>query len=202
MKLYFSPGACALASQIILREAGLNFDLIKVDLKTKQYEGGNYFEVNPKGYVPALKLPDESLLTEASIILQWIADQAPEKNLIPRFGTRERYAAMEWLNYISSELHKGYSPLFYAHVHNEEALKWNHEKIAKRLSLLDSHLANNDYILGSDFSVVDAYAYNILRWSNITKVDLTPYTNIKSFITRMNERPTVKAAVAAEGIRL
>ncbi|HEX7676033.1 MAG TPA: glutathione transferase GstA [Bdellovibrio sp.] len=202
MNLYYSPGACALAPQIILREAGLPFQLIKVDLKTKQYEGGDYKQINPKGYVPALQFEDHTLLTEGCIILQWIADRAPEKNLIPPWGSPERYKAMEWLNYISTELHKGYSPLFYPQVFGDAALLWHRDKIQVRLQLIDKHLANNDFMMGKEFSVVDAYLYNILRWSDVTKVDLTPHHHIATFIKKMKERPSVQEAVAAEGIRL
>jgi len=201
MKLYFSPGACALASQIALREAGMNFDLVKVNLKDKQYEGGDYKQVNPKGYVPALQMKNGEMLTESGVILQWIADQVPEKNLIPKFGTPERYRAMEWLNYIATELHKGFSALFYPQYLTEEAMTATHDKLQKRLEILNNHMNAKDYIVGSDFTVVDAYAYNILRWSRMLKVDLSNHKNLLGFVERINTRPTVQAAVEAEGIR-
>ncbi len=202
MNLYYSPGACALASQIVLREAGLNFEMIKVDLKAKQYAGGDYKAVNPKGYVPALQLKSGELMTEGAVILQWIADQVPEKNLIPKFGTPERYKAMEWLNYIATELHKGISPLFYAHLQSEESMKATHERLQLRLEVLDKNLQKNEFMLGNQFSVVDAYAYNIVRWAHPLKVDLTNHKAILGLIEKMATRPSVRDAVAAEGIRL
>ncbi|MNS96985.1 Glutathione S-transferase GstA [compost metagenome] len=202
MKLYFSPGACALASQIALREAGMNFDLVKVNLKDKQYEGGDYKQINPKGYVPALQMKDGEILTESGVILQWIADQVPEKNLIPKFGTPERYRAMEWLNYIATELHKTFGSLFYPQYLTEEAMTATHDKLQKRLDLLNQHIEQKEYIVGSHFTVVDAYAYNILRWSRMLKVDLSNHKNLLAFVERINTRPTVQAAVEAEGLRL
>lgn len=201
MKLYFSPGACALASQITLREAGLNFDLVKVDLKAKTYAGGNYYDINPKGYVPALEMNDGATLTEGSVILQWIADQVPAKNLIPKLGTSERLRANEWLNYIATELHKGFSPLFYPANLSEAGLAATHAKIQMRLGLLDRALGKSEFILGSQFSVVDAYAYNILRWTRVVKVELENHANIQAFMDRMAARESVQQAIEAEGIR-
>lgn len=202
MNLYYSPGACALASQIVLREAGLNFEMIKVDLRAKQYAGGDFKEVNPKGYVPALQLKNGELMTEGAVILQWIADQVPDKNLIPKFGTAERYKAMEWLNYIATELHKGFSPLFYSSIMSEDSIKMAHDRLQLRLAVLDEQLQKNDFILGKEFSVVDAYAYNIIRWAHLHKVDLTAHKGIVGLMEKMATRPSVREAVAAEGIRL
>lgn len=202
MKLYFSPGACALASQIALREAGLNFELVKVNLKDKQYDGGDFYQINPKGYVPALQMKDGHVLTEGVAILQWIGDQVPEKKLIPKMGTPERLHAIEWLNYISTEMHKGFSVLFYPQNLSEEGMKATQEKIQKRLAHLDKHLSGKEFILGTAFTVVDAYAYNILRWSRMLKIELDNHKNILGFIERINTRPTAHAAVEGEGIRL
>jgi glutathione S-transferase len=202
MNLFYSPGACALASQIALREAGMNFELVKVDLKAKEYAGGDYKKLNPKGYIPALQLPNGHLMTEGAVILQWIADQVPEKNLLPKFGTMERYKAMEWLNFIATEIHKGLGSLFGASVMNEDTKTQIKSKLDLRLAVLDQHLQQNPFILGTNFSVADAYAYNILRWTGIVGVDMVKHTALQKFMTKMNERPTVKEAVAAEGIRL
>ncbi|MBS1971723.1 MAG: glutathione transferase GstA [Bdellovibrionales bacterium] len=202
MNLYYSPGACALASQIALREAGMNFELVKVDLKAKEYAGGDYKKVNPKGYIPALQLPNGHLMTEGAVILQWIADQVPEKNLLPKFGTMERYKAMEWLNFIATEIHKGLGSLFGAAVMNEDTKNQIKSKVQLRLAVLDQHLQNNAFILGTNFSVADAYAYNVLRWTGIVGVDMANHTAIQKFMTKIAERPTVKEAVAAEGIKL
>ena len=201
MKLYFSPGACALASQISLREAGMSFDLVKVDLKNKTYEGGDFTKINPKGYVPALQYDNGEVHTEGVAILQWIADQVPEKNLIPKAGTPERYAAMEWLNYIATEMHKGFSGLFYPQNLSEEGMKATHEKIQKRLAYLDQHLAGKQFIVGNSFTVVDAYAFNILRWTRMLKIETAAHANVLSFIERISARPTVQAALDGEGIR-
>jgi glutathione S-transferase len=202
MKLYYSPGACALGPQILLREANLHFDLVKVDLKTKQYEGGDFKQVNPKGYVPVLQMKSGEILTEGSVILQWIADQAPDKHLIPKWGTNERYRAMEWLNFIATELHKGFSPLFYPQLLNEEALKSTHEKLQMRLGLLNQQIEKTGYILGSEFTAPDAYAYNILRWARMLKVNLESHPAILGFMEKISARPSVHASVEAEGIRL
>ncbi|MNL28349.1 Glutathione S-transferase GstA [compost metagenome] len=180
----------------------MNFDLVKVNLKDKQYEGGDYKQINPKGYVPALQMKDGEILTESGVILQWIADQVPEKNLIPKFGTPERYRAMEWLNYIATELHKTFGSLFYPQYLTEEAMTATHDKLQKRLDLLNQHIEQKEYIVGSHFTVVDAYAYNILRWSRMLKVDLSNHKNLLAFVERINTRPTVQAAVEAEGLRL
>jgi glutathione S-transferase len=202
MQLFYSPGACALASQIALREAGMNFELIKVDLKAKEYAGGDYKKINPKGYIPALQLPTGQLMTEGAVILQWIADQVPEKNLLPKFGTMERYKAMEWLNFIATEMHKGIGSLFGGAVMNEDTKNQIKSKAQLRLAVLDQHLQNNAFILGANFSVADAYAYNILRWTGLLGIDMTNHAALQKFMTKMAERPAVKEAVAAEGIKL
>ncbi|WP_413293644.1 glutathione transferase GstA [Bdellovibrio sp. HCB185ZH] len=202
MNLFYSPGACALSSQIALREAGLNFELVKVDLKAKEYSGGDYKKINPKGYIPALQLPNGHLMTEGAVILQWIADQVPEKNLLPKFGTMERYKAMEWLNFIATEIHKGLGSLFGGAVMNEETKEQIKGKVQLRLAVLDQHLQQNAFILGNEFSVADAYAYNVLRWTGLVGVDIAQHKALQNFIGKMSERPTVKEAVAAEGIRL
>lgn len=202
MNLFYSPGACGLASQIALREAGMNFELVKVDLKAKEYAGGDYKKLNPKGYIPALQLANGHLMTEGAVILQWIADQVPEKNLLPKFGTMERYKAMEWLNFIATEIHKGLGSLFGAGVMNEETKTQIKSKLDLRLTVLDQHLHQNPYILGANFSVADAYAYNVLRWTGLVGVDTSKHTALQKFMTKMSERPTVKDAVAAEGIKL
>lgn len=202
MKLYFSPGACALASQIALREADLKFDLVKTDLRTKKIaDGEDYMKINPKGYVPALALDDGKLLTEGVVILQWIADQKPEKNLLPKLGTIERYRAMEWLNFISTELHKGLGAFFNPIIKDEvrESLL---SKLNVRLKFLDEQLLKTPYVLGAEFSVVDAYVYNIMRWAQPLKVDLTAYKGILGLIDKVSSRPSVRAALEGEGLRL
>jgi len=201
MKLYFAPGACSLAPHILLNEAGYKYDTEKVDLAThKTAGGGDFYAANPKGYVPALTLDDGQLLTEVQVILQYIADHKPQANLLPKPGTIERYRALEWLNFIATELHKGFSPLFRPTT-PEDFKTAVRQTLAKKLELLDKHLAGKQFILGNAFSAVDAYAFTILRWAHFTKVDLAPYANINAYTARVLERPQVKATMEQEGIK-
>lgn len=203
MKLFFSPGACGLASQIALREAGFNFDLVRVDLAKKTSTEGDYYKINPKGYVPALQMDSGDVITEGAVILQWIADQKPDKNLIPKFGTTERYKAMEWLNFVATELHKGFSPFFNSSVSgNAEVRQSLMDRVNVRLKFINEHLTKNQFVLGNQFSVADCYLYNILRWAPAIKCDLTSYHGLLGFMERMTQRPSVRAAVEAEGLKL
>src|SRR4051812_3198560 len=202
MKLFFSPGACALASQIVLREAGVKFDLIKVDLAAKQTaDGGDYKKINPKGYVPALQDDGGEIYTEGAVILQRIADQAPDKKLLPKFGTKERYHAMEWLNFVATELHKGFSVLYNKAI-NEEGRQSVIERLHVRLDFLNTHLLKTGgFVLGAEFSAVDAYVYNIVRWSKPHKVDISNYAGILGLMEKVGNRPSTRAALDAEGLR-
>ncbi|HXP12508.1 MAG TPA: glutathione transferase GstA, partial [Stellaceae bacterium] len=155
--------------------------------------------VNPKGYVPAITLDDGQLLTEVQVLLRYLADQKPQSNLMPKPGTMERYRVEEWMNYIASELHKGYSPLFRPNT-PEEYKTIVRGNLAKRLALLDQALAGKQYLMGSAFTAADAYAFTILRWSPFTKVDLSPYANIKAFMARMEARPKVQQTLKEEGL--
>ena len=200
MKLYYSPGACSLSPHIALREAGLAFDLVKTDLRGKKTESGeDFLAINPKGAVPTLKLDDGDLLTEAAVIVQYIADQAPGKNLIPAAGTKERYHAQEWLNYIATELHKGFAPLFKPDTPADYKTIIKDQNLPKQFAYLDKHLAGKSYIMG-DFTVVDGYAFTILNWTNFQKIDLKPYANISAFMARVAARPAVQEALKAEGL--
>lgn len=200
MKLYFSTGSCGLASQIALREAGQPFDLIAVDFKTKRTVEGDYFQVTPKGFVPALKLDDGDVLTEGAVILQWIADNNPERNLFPPFGTRERYKALAWLNFVATDLHKGMAVLFSPFVDKTSKVKFSEGNLTGKFEYIEKHLSTNDYVLGGQFSIVDAYLYNILRWPVRVNVDTANYTAIREFITRIERRPSVRASLEAEGL--
>ena len=157
MKLFYAPGACSLSPHIVLHEAGMTFDKVKVDTKSKAMEGGDYRSVNPLGYVPALELDDGTVLTEGPAIVQYIADKVPDKKLAPANGTLERTKLQSWLNFISTELHKGFSPLFNAAM-PEEAKQYFRERLATRFQHLDKHLADKDYLLGKAFSVADGDA--------------------------------------------
>ncbi|WP_431266268.1 glutathione transferase GstA [Roseateles chitinivorans] len=200
MKLYFSPGSCALASQIALREAGQDVELIKVDFATKTTVDGDYFQVSAKGLIPALRLDDGEVLTEGAVILQWIADQHPQFRLLPAFGTRERYRAMQWLNYIATDLHKGMAVMFSPFVDEASKTRFAEGNLASRFDYIEQHLSGSDYVLGAEFSVVDAYLYNVLRWPVRVNIDMSAYPSIKRFMDRMAQRPAVRAALKAEGL--
>jgi glutathione S-transferase len=200
MKLYFSSGSCGLAAQIALREAEQDFELVAVDFRTKTTVEGDYFQVTPKGLVPALKLDDGTVLTEGAVILQWIADRHPHRKLLPAFGTPARYTALEWLNYVATDLHKGMATLFSPLIDPASKASFAEGNLRSRFGYIEQHLSNNDHVLGSQFSVVDAYLYNILRWPPRVKVDISPYTAIQKFMARMEQRPSVRASLKAEGL--
>jgi len=200
MKLYFSPGACSLSPHIVLREAGLNFELEQVDTKTKKTKaGGDYWAVNSKGYVPALRLDNGEMLTEGPAIVQYLADQKPDSGLAPKPGTIERYRLQEWLNFITSELHKGFSPLFRPTT-PEDYKPVAREALANRLGWLDKQLAGKQYLMGERFTVADAYAFTVVNWTNFQKIDLAPWPNVKAYMDRVGARPKVQEALKAEGL--
>lgn len=198
MKLYFSPGACSLSPHIVLREAGLKFDLEQVDLKAKKTKSGeDFWQVNPKGYVPTLKLDDGTVLTEGPAIVQYVADRKPEAKLAPPAGSIERLRLVEWLNFISTELHKGFSPLFAPDT--PDAYKpIVTDRLVKRFSYVDSQLAGKQYLLGDDFSAADAYLFTICQWASFMKLPLDNLGNLKAWRERVAARPAVKAALQAE----
>lgn len=200
MKLYYAPGACSLSPHIALREAGLAFDLEKVDLRAKTTEsGGDFTAVNPKGAVPALRLDDGSVLTENIALAQYVADQRPESGLAPAAGTMERYRLQEWLAYVSTELHKTFSPLFYPGT--PDAFKTIvRENLAKRFAFLDKHLASNPYLMGEGFTVADGYCFTILRWADMFQIDLSAYPSLTAYRDRVKARPKVREALEAEGL--
>jgi glutathione S-transferase len=200
MKLYFAPGACSLSPHIVLREAGLNFELEQVDTKTKKTKsGGDFWAVNPKGYVPALQLDNGEVLTEGPAIVQYLADQKPESGLAPKPGTLERYRLQEWLNFITSEVHKGFSPLFRPTT-PEDYKPIAREALANRLGYLDKQLGGKQYLMGDRFSVADAYAFTVVNWTNFQKIDLAPWPNLKAYFERVRARPKVQEAMKAEGL--
>jgi glutathione S-transferase len=200
MKLYYMPGACSLSPHIVLNEAGLSFDKVKVDGKTKGMDGGgDYRGVNPLGYVPLLELDDGTRISEGPAIVQYIADKVPGKNLAPAAGTMERTKLQSWLNFISSEMHKGFSPLFNPTM-PEEAKQFFRERLAGRLAHLDKHLAGNDYLMGKNFSVADAYLFVVTNWASRVNVDLAPFANVLAYRKRVGARPAVQEAMKAEGL--
>lgn len=197
MKLYYTPGACSLAVHITLRETGVPFQLEKVDLQSKQTErGGNYLKINPKGSVPALQLDSGDVLTETAACLQYIADSAPDKRLAPAFGTMARYRLMEWLNYIAAELHKTFGPLF--HGATPERRQEVVAALSPRFDFVARQLGTNDFLLGPDFTVADAYLYAVLNWTHFLKVDISPWPALGDFLARVARRASVQEARKAE----
>ncbi len=200
MKLYYSPGACSLAPHIALREAGLPFTLEKVDLRAKQTEhGADFTAINPKGYVPALELDDGSLLTEAGVMLQYIADQAPASELAPAFGTMARYHLMETIHFIATELHKSAGALFNPAA-PEEWRQVVHGLLGRRFGFIENRLGDRPYIEGAQFTVADAYLFTILSWSRPLKIDLTPWPGLSAYVARIGSRPKVIETLQAEGL--
>lgn len=200
MKLYFSPGACSMAPHIALREAGYAFDLIRVDLARKATENGeDYNTINPKGYVPALRLDDHTLLTEAAVILQYLADQKPESGLAPKAGTMERYHLMEWLNFIASELHKTLGAFFRPNMTPE----WRRNQLTvfeKRCDFLSEALSEKRYLMDAPFTVADPYAFTVLNWTHLFKIDLTRWPAVVAYLERVKARPKVQETLKAEGL--
>jgi len=199
MKLYYSPGACSLSPHIALHEAGLAHDLVKVDLKAKKTENGDDFaQINPKGQVPALMLDNGELLTEGPAILQMIADKAG-KNLAPAADSPERYRLQEWLNFIGTELHKSFSPLFQPAI-PDEVKSFFKDRIMGKFKYADSKLANQDYLMGKQFTVADGYLFVMLTWAERVKMDLSALKNLMAFKDRVAARPNVQAALKMEGL--
>jgi glutathione S-transferase len=201
MKLYYSPGACSLAPHIVAREAGVALDLEKVDLAAhKLADGSNYYDVNPRGYVPAIRVKaDEPVLTEANVLVQFLADQKPEAGLMPKAGSPERYRAQQWLAFVATELHKNFSWLWYKDTPAETktAVK---DKLDKRFAELDNHFKSNDFLLGTNFSAADAYAFTIVNWANFLGISLKSFPNLQAFLARVAARPKVQEALKAEGL--
>ena len=200
MKLYYSPGACSLSPHIVLRESGLAFEPVLASTKThKLQDGTDYYGINPKGYVPLLELDSGERLSEGPVIVQYIADQVPAKKLAPAAGTMARYRLQEWLNFITSELHKGFSPLFNPAV-PEDARPVFRKKLVERFTWVDGQLAGKAYLMGDEFSVADAYLFTVASWAPHVGVDITGLANLSAFSARMFARPAVQAAMKAEGL--
>ncbi len=201
MKLYFSPGACSLSPHIVLREAGFDFTLEKVNLRNRQTASGvDYTTINPKGYVPALDLGNGELLTEGPAIVQYLADKAPESRLAPPCGTLERARVQEWLTFIGTELHKNFSPLFNPAA-TDDAKEAARANLARRLPIAAQALENRSYLTGETFSVADAYLFTVLTWTGLVGVDLSPWPSLLAYQERVGARPSVQAALEAEGLK-
>jgi glutathione S-transferase len=200
MKLYYAPGACSLSPHIVAHEAGIDLELVRVDTKTKTVEQeGDFWAINPKGYVPALALDSGEILTEGPAIVQYLADRKPESGLAPANGTPLRYRLQEMLSYITSEIHKTYSPLFNPQV-SAEVRAERTEYLKKRYAFLDRHLGKHDYLVGDRFSAADAYLFVVTNWSKSAKVNLSEFANVLAFQKRIASRPAVQAAMRIEGL--
>ena len=200
MKLYYSPGACSLSPHIVLREAGLAFEPVLAPTKThKLPDGGDYYEVNPLGYVPLLELDDGTRLREGPAIVQYLADQVPQKNLAPANGTLPRYRLQEWLTFIGMELHRNFTPLFNPAM-PEDGKKIARERLANRFAFVNGELAGKDYVMGDHFSVADAYLYVVTRWTKPMNVDTSVYPNLLAHHARVGARPAVQEALKLEGL--
>ena len=200
MKLYYSPGACSLSPHIALLEAGLPYDLVKVDLRAKKLENGDDFlKVNPKGQVPVLALDSGELVTEGPVIVQMIADKAAAKNLAPARDSTDRYKLLEWLNFISSELHKNFSPMF-SPVLSDDAKAFFKDRLMGKFKYIDSQLAGRDYLMGNQFTVADGYLFTMLSWADRMKFDLSGLPNVVAYKARVAARPKVQEAMTKEGL--
>ncbi len=200
MKLYYSPGACSLSPHIALHEAGIPFEHVMASTKThKLSDGTDYYTINPKGYVPLLELDDGTRLSEGPAILQWIADQVPERKLAPPYGTMERYRLMEWLNFITAEVHKAAGALFNPAM-PEEGKAIYRAKVNERFAYVEKELAGKDYLLGSQFSVADCYLFVMTTWAKHLNVDMSSLKNLSAYSARLAARPAVQTAMKDEGL--
>jgi glutathione S-transferase len=201
MKLYYAPATCSLAAHIVAREAGLPIELIKVDIGNHTLEDGtDYYTINPRGYVPLLELDDGTRLTEVTAIVQYLADLVPAAQLIPPAGTIDRVHVQEWLTFVSSELHKAFSPWLW-HKETAESTKQNvRERLARHFGELDRLFAKQPYLMGERFTVADAYAYAIVNWAHFLMISLKPYPALAAFLARVAARPKAQQALVAEGL--
>jgi len=200
MKLYYSAGACSLATHIALWESGLSFETISAPTKTHRLaDGTDYYSINPLGYVPLLELDDGQRLHEVAVILQYVADLVPERHLAPANGSFARYKLQEWLNFIATEIHKGFSPLFIPDL-PDDAITAVKTRLSARLQWIDSALSGKNYLMGETFTVADAYLFVVQSWSKSVGIDVSDLVNLSAFVTRTAARPAVQAALRAEGL--
>ena len=206
MKLYYAPATCSLSPHIVAREAGIPLEIERVDIRKTPHlteMGRDYTAINPNAYVPALELDDGTLLTEGAVIVQYLADLKPESGLAPTAGTRERLVLQSWLNFIATELHKSFSPWLFHPEYGAQAQDVARGRIAERLAYVETHLAaNGPFLLGTDFTVADAYLFTIVSWAAFTKVDLSAFPHLRDYLARIAARPAVRAAMQAEGLKV
>ena len=200
MKLYYSPGACSLSPHIALREAGLAFEPVPAPTKTHQLpDGTDYYQINPLGYVPLLELDDGTRLREGPVIVQYIADQVPTKNLAPANGTLPRYRLQEWLTFIGMELHRSFSPLFNAAM-PEDGKQIFRDRLSRRYEWLDGQLAGREYLMADHFTVADGYLFTVTRWAKAVDIDISRRAHVLAHHERIAARPAVQEALKAEGL--
>lgn len=200
MKLYYSPGACSLAPHIIAYEAGLDIEFDRVDLNTQTTASGRSFrKINPKGNVPVLALDNGEVLTEVTVILEYLADQVPHQRLLPELGSWERYRVREWLGFISAELHKGFDPLWDG-LMPDAARNLAVQNLQRHIAYLDTCLAGRSYLMEKDFTVADAYCFTVLNWACFHRIDLSDYPAVQTFMCTVSDRPMVQRAMQAEGL--
>ncbi|MHB1951095.1 MAG: glutathione transferase GstA [Acidiferrobacteraceae bacterium] len=200
MKLYYAPGACSMATHIALCEAGLPHELERVDLKARKTESGlDYLKINPKGYVPALGINGGAVLTENVAVLQYVADQKPDAKLAPKAGTLERYRLVEWLAFVSTEVHKQFSPFFRPNT-AEDVKVFQLELLARRFDYIAQALSTGPYLLGNPFTVADAYLFTVLNWTDMVKIDLGKWPTLMAYKDRVRARTGVSQAMRAEGL--
>ncbi|MEB3899048.1 glutathione transferase GstA [Pseudomonas putida] len=200
MKLFYSPGACSLSPHIVLNELGLPYSVEKVDLKRHTTaDGADYYTINPKGYVPALQLDNGEVLTEGPAIVQYLADQKPQANLLPPAGSLERARVQEWLHFIGTEVHKTLAALFNPSI-TPEARSKTIDTFGKRLGFVEQALQGKEYLTGNTFSVADAYLFTIVNWAPMLKIDLSPWPTVMQFQKRVANRPAVQKTLQAEGL--
>lgn len=201
MNLYYSPGACSLASHIVLREAGANFELIRVDSTTHQLQdGSDFYALNPKGQVPLLQTPTGDLIGEGPVVMQYIADTMGARDLLPAAGTLARIRVLEWSNHLTSEIHKSFTPIFHNYV-DAAATQILRDRLKKKLAFLDRQLSADPYLTGESFTIADAYLFVMLNWAPHVKLDISDLLNLQAFQRRVAARPAVGAALAAEGLK-
>ena len=200
MKLYYSPGACSLSAHIALHESGLAFQPILASTKTHQLpDGTDYYTINPLGYVPLLELDDGTRLREGPVIVQYVADQAPLKNLAPANGTLSRYRLQEWLSFIGTEIHKGFSPLFNPAIPEESKAVFR-TRLASRYKWIEGELEGKNFLMNDHFTMADGYLFTVTNWAKKVGVDLSTFTNVQAFQARIGARPAVQEAMRAEGL--
>jgi glutathione S-transferase len=199
MKLYYSPGACSLACRIALNETGLAYMAEAVDLKSHEFKGGDFRKINPKGYVPTLELDNGQIMTEGPVVLQYIADQKPETQLMPASGTFERYRVEEWLNFIGTEIHKSFGPLFHSDS-SASVLLETKRALVQKFAIVGEALKKSPFLIGEQCTVADFYLFVVLMWAKKNQIDLSAWPSLDQFAERIKAKPSVQAALRAEGL--